>query len=84
MSKHQHSAVTKEIQDLLLEVKTTPVELWDQEYGLEAESDGSVYDLVDHKTYKTLLDWVKMMIEAEHAPVALGMENTKGRFDDEY
>jgi hypothetical protein len=84
MSKHHHSSITFEITRLVNEVKAAQLEDDGLSvHGIDILSDGTVYDIINQKTYKTLMLWAESVINEEMGNDFQYMHQ-KQYFDDEY
>lgn len=84
MSKHHHSSLTFEITRLVNEVKAAQLEDGGLSlHGIDIHEDGTVYDIINEKTYKTLMLWAESVINEEMGNDFQHMHQ-KQYFDDEY
>lgn len=77
MSRHSHSRVWSDIQNLSRE------EL-ESLYGIHIEDDGSVWDTLEHQGFATLAEWAAFTESQDDEYEDCSSMNKRHRFDDEY
>lgn len=83
MSKHHTSYVQESV---VRAIQAMSLEEIQQEYGIEIDNDGSVWDGCEGRNFGTLAEWALFMDECEDAALDAAMYkgNCRYAFDDEY
>lgn len=83
MSKHYTSHATDSVVRV---IQTMSLEEIEQEYGIEIDEDGSVWDGCEGRNFDTLAEWALFMDECEAAALEASMckGNVRYGFEDDY
>lgn len=82
MSKYHNSHAPESVVRV---IQTMSIEEIEQEYGIEIDEDGSVWDGCEGRSFSSLAEWALFMDECEDAAVEAAMckGNVRYGFDDD-
>jgi len=62
MSKHHHADTSYEVQKLINEVNSTPIENINDKFGIIINDDDSVFDEIEKIRYRSLREWAISLV----------------------
>lgn len=83
MSKYHNSHAPESVVRVIKAMSTEDIE---QEYGVEIDEDGSVWDGCEGRSFSSIAEWALFMDECEDAALEAVMckGNVRYAFDDDY
>lgn len=83
MNKHHNSRAPESVVRVIQTMSSEEIE---QQYGIEIDKDGSVWDPLDRQSFPSVVSWAQYMDDMNNEAEAASKYGIGGRyaFDDEY